>query len=536
MKQELLFSTSLKAKLEKLSQNSAVARYLLSPELISEASPHHCTIRDNESMVSYMPKGKAQEYNPDGGWSRTGRQTMKIGRWVRQMLKPECIGAVGMFLYGCEARTKVTDKNIEDFVNQLQMQFEGDLPYTFMLVSGRDIAEYYNYRNYGQTGGTLWNSCMRGADAETFDIYVKNPEVCRMLCLIEKATGKLIARALVWTTEDGKTFMDRIYYVNDKICKLMIDYAMERGWLFKYSQSSDCYEQVTEDYENVQEKVKLMVKMQKTNMAYFPYMDTFRYAFVNNKGEGFLANYCANVKVNRYTQKQHGQWDKINVEQCAFSGECYWDNSAGGFRVIKYGRLAGQKVWNVYVINTSLRGYVLKEDCVCDHFTGNYIHKDDSAVDYRGRSFSKVDLRKFKDKIVSRKDRDILFADDFYSYANGNYGRIGMREYHEMQDNPDFCILRDEVLIDARGCYVLPQHAIVFCGNVYHYNDRYMKDLRKKDAKLRSKVRKLKKQLRQNPFAPITATEHKEDEGITEYENNNDEMEYDEVEERELPF
>jgi hypothetical protein len=63
-----------------------------------------------------------------------------------------------------------------------------------------------------------------------------------------------------------------------------------------------------------------------------------------------------------------------------------------------------------------------------------------------------------------------------------------------------------------------------------------MKDLRKKDAKLRSKVRKLKKQLRQNPFAPITATEHKEDEGITEYENNNDEMEYEEVEERELPF
>ena len=45
------------------------------------------------------------------------------------------------------------------------------------------------------------------------DIYVMNPEVCRLLILKdEENEDKIRARALVWKLDDDSFFMDRIYY------------------------------------------------------------------------------------------------------------------------------------------------------------------------------------------------------------------------------------------------------------------------------------------------------------------------------------
>ena len=56
-----------------------------------------------------------------------------------------------------------------------------------------------------------------------FDLYCTQPE-CRMLVALKE--DKLAARALVWTIGD-KTFMDRVYYIEDSLYNIFVNYAKE---------------------------------------------------------------------------------------------------------------------------------------------------------------------------------------------------------------------------------------------------------------------------------------------------------------------
>lgn len=136
------------------------------------------TLKSDEYMVSFLPKGCEPVYNSNGSWNKKNRQSGKPGKIIQKLI------GEGKFKQG----------DYEQFVYRLKAlwQYNG---YELKLVSGEDIRFWYNCNNYYERVNTLGHSCMSHPDcANYFDVYVEQPE-CQMLIALKE--GKLAARALV---------------------------------------------------------------------------------------------------------------------------------------------------------------------------------------------------------------------------------------------------------------------------------------------------------------------------------------------------
>ena len=192
------------------------------------------------------------------------RTDVKIGRHVKRLIPK---------LSQISGTSKITDADIEVFVNLYKSSFdyEKGLKDRLEMVNGDLIKEWYSEGKYQSGGGSLNNSCMRYSKCQNyFDIYTKNPEVCNLL-ILKNESGKLIARSLVWKLTDGRTYMDRVYTVNDSDTNIFRDYATEKGWI----------------YYNGGGLSKMEVQLKKEEYVKFPYMDTF-YSY--NKEVNILVN------------------------------------------------------------------------------------------------------------------------------------------------------------------------------------------------------------------------------------------------------
>jgi hypothetical protein len=158
-------------------------------------------------------------------WKASGRQTLTVGKLVTKLFDD------------------FTDMAIQKFGNAYQAEIAALFIFdNFRLVKGDDIKKYYHENSYATQGvGGLGGSCMRHTVCQAFfDIYVRNPEKCNLLVLLDN-NGKLLGRALVWIglrKPTDKTFMDRIYVIKQSDEELFKKYAIERGWLYKYQQSA----------------------------------------------------------------------------------------------------------------------------------------------------------------------------------------------------------------------------------------------------------------------------------------------------------
>lgn len=202
-------------------------------------------------------------------WSET-KQEAKADAWVKQRTEVK----VGKFVTKAAKVGKftVTDVQREEFVNIYKSRYKminGGLD-SFEIVEGKDIIKWYNEDNYQYRKGQLSNSCMRYTRCSTyFDIYIDNPDVCRLLILKGTEPNKIIGRALVWKVGNNEYYMDRIYTNIDSDTILFSDYADREGWE-KYR-----------SYKTYKIKVKIPNSMQ------FPYMDSFMCLDIEN---GILTN------------------------------------------------------------------------------------------------------------------------------------------------------------------------------------------------------------------------------------------------------
>ena len=103
-------------------------------------------------------------------WKQT-RNPIRVGRIIRAILT--------------SAKETVTDQEIEEFVNQFKSSWDimNDAFLKFDIVSGKDIAYWYNYERYESRDSTLGSSCMSDVPDKYFKIYTKNPEVCQLVVL-----------------------------------------------------------------------------------------------------------------------------------------------------------------------------------------------------------------------------------------------------------------------------------------------------------------------------------------------------------------
>ena len=217
-------------------------------------------------------------------WS-TSRNPIRIGRFVRALLN--------------SAKITFTDKDIEDFTNQYKAtyDFSKDILKQFDIITGDDIAYWYDHNNYVRGGGTLANSCMAEVDKEYFQIYTENPNVSLVILYSDdgKIKGdkytseKIKGRAILWNCLiDGTPakFMDRIYTMQDSDVELFKQFAEKQGFWWKRNQNMDQDESLTDG--KTTKKCTIKVVLEDSDFGQYPYLDTMSYL---NENDGCLYNY-----------------------------------------------------------------------------------------------------------------------------------------------------------------------------------------------------------------------------------------------------
>ena len=215
----------------------------------------------------------------------SNRNQMKIGKFVTAMLGP------------------IPNKELEDFVNRLKSNKSKG--YDIKTVEGDEIKKYYRTESMFDNGDSdnIWGSelvksCMRDKEKfapGVFDIYTKNPEVCKLVVMLNER-GLLVSRALLWKVSkvDGADtsknvpesfwFMDRIYSTKEWMDKSMSAWGEKNGYALKRGNWGPRNLIIN----GVDSRCDMEVDIKKVAYKGFPYMDTFTYYDVKN---GKLRNF-----------------------------------------------------------------------------------------------------------------------------------------------------------------------------------------------------------------------------------------------------
>jgi len=248
----------------------------------SELPQNFIDVTPVEDMVSFISDKKADDV--EDPYNTKGRGTIKIGRLISALLSND---DVKYTLFGDYTPTA---KDIEQFVN-LYKASKVDKINEFRLVDGEEIAYWYDEKRYYSNQGQLGNSCMKDVDKDYFDIYVKNPRVCKLLIYVN-GDNELLGRALVWKLEkspvkEAKWFMDRVYVNRDSDINRFKEHARKEGWLYKYKNNYDHNEGVLFYLGSTPILGKVVIKLRNYDFKEYPFIDTVSFF---DKKEGTLSN------------------------------------------------------------------------------------------------------------------------------------------------------------------------------------------------------------------------------------------------------
>lgn len=227
-------------------------------------------------------------------WNK-GRNPIKIGRLVNTLLP-----------------NKFTNAQVETFVNKFKsknQRIENHFEIYKSIPMAYDTQNYSN--KYGEAN-QLWNSCMNDAGDDILDLYIHNDNVVECLTLMEDEvdmnTGeivpKIIGRALVWQTKDGELFMDRVYFIHDKDYYKFIDYAKEKGMIYKSKNQSGASIKYIRNGVEFWEPFVIEIKYPIESYEVLPYLDTFWYAQDNR-----LTNYIPKSGGYYKLNGTEGEWE-----------------------------------------------------------------------------------------------------------------------------------------------------------------------------------------------------------------------------------
>lgn len=282
----LIIRETLANILYEMRYESVVADALLTPNLTTTEEGNYLSMRNG--MLTYMPSNRTQHIKSDRSWATEGRMLGKPARIARKFLLPSAV-------------SDMTDKDFELFSNKLRAQ-DVSAYGCLKMVSGDELVHWYDGDLYAANQGSLNNSCLRYKEcADWLTMYRDHPQIVQMLCLFDNAHGRLLARALVWTTDKG-TFMDRVYG-SDVSIELFREHAAKKGWIRRFYNS---YTYPTDMLlpDGTAKRMRMTVDLDNHDYEHYPYMDTLKYLsddgtltndsrrknnkYVLNTGDGFL--------------------------------------------------------------------------------------------------------------------------------------------------------------------------------------------------------------------------------------------------------
>ena len=268
-------------------------------------------ITDTNDRLSFVSDNQFQNklkqgINPFDLFKDENNKT-NITRIVRQILKDN----------GKEYSDVEISKFVDKFkaaYNSYKAKKENKEP--IKLVSGEDIRFWYLSDNYCEKTlkgyGSLGKSCMRHDESQKYlDIYVENPNVCKLLILTAEEEGeeKLKARALFWTTDKGY-FLDRVYFTDPSEEEMMQNWVLE-----KYN----C-EITTKKYIG---RIKVKLESKKNMYEYYPYMDNLPYYYTIDKTLYSYEPQVNNRKELLYCQSTGGDFDRQDLVYCEWLDDSY---------------------------------------------------------------------------------------------------------------------------------------------------------------------------------------------------------------------
>lgn len=131
------------------------------------------------------------------------------------------------------------------------------------IVSGKDIVRHYKKESGGK-------SCMTGIEQiPQTSFYAKHPS--RVSLALVKEGTRYTARALLWTLDNGKQYLDRIYHINSSAYEVLDVFAILNGL--------QTHRHLPEFDEGIQ-----ITLGTKNLRQLFPFMDTFAYGVMTKKG------------------------------------------------------------------------------------------------------------------------------------------------------------------------------------------------------------------------------------------------------------
>lgn len=289
---------------------------------------------------------------------------------------------------------KYTAQEVEEFVGKFKRYASGEENNTFELIEGDAIKAAYLHSNYVSESGTLGNSCMRYDSCQDyFEIYTKNPEVCKML-LLKNEEDEILGRVLVWKftnidkdeLKSAEYFMDRIYTYTDSIITDFKDYSDKNNWIRRTNTGySDCrtLTYMDEVYNNVGMEVNLE---NYSNIDEFPYMDTFKRL---NIEDGILYNDDKQISGCYGLEQTGGDYASYEGVWSDYYDEYIPENEATYSRPLGTNIYSENCIWVNIGQNSRQGAYPEGYDGILyDEFRDEYIHEDDSIYcKYDGRSF-----------------------------------------------------------------------------------------------------------------------------------------------------
>ncbi len=267
LEQEIHFDGVLIEVLKKIKDKNKIAQFLFKT-LTSSGNILNIDgeIKNVETVNVHDKKPDFFEIKyikPNGS---SAKSEMKIGKFLTALVKEMN-----------DKNLKPKPQEIEDFVKLVYTDRTGETEsnYEFKLVSGKDIKKYYHIDNYECSAGGLGASCMRHENTQDFiDFYVGlDPKQCSLLIRVNPENDKIVGRALLWTLDGGKKYLDRVYVADNKDMTLFVDYAKKT-----YSIKNSFDENDIQDFQNNNVTIKNW-KLPK----YMPYMDTFTFAAFDEK-------------------------------------------------------------------------------------------------------------------------------------------------------------------------------------------------------------------------------------------------------------
>jgi hypothetical protein len=306
--QTITFSEDVKEIFNKIQNENQIALFLLNQLSAKGEMEIDGEIKNVEEVFVHPKKSDFFEIyytKPNGS---KAKQEMKIGKFITALLDQIK-----------NKKIHVKPNDIEAFVKKVYAYRESggqvDTNYEYALVDGKDINKYYLESNSECLSGGLGGSCMRYEERNKFvSVYANEfKQFVKLLVKRNKMTDKIVARALLWKTDQGM-YLDRIYATDDKIIEEIIEYAKKA---YKIKEAYNMKE--------FSKNFTITIKMDsKFEPEYMPYLDTFNHAVYNTDKKEFIL--CTENTLNKIIE---------NIDSDIEYFEYIFDSTNGKYTVKK---------------------------------------------------------------------------------------------------------------------------------------------------------------------------------------------------------